>query len=91
MAKHFNGFQKSKSLQLLEKLPLGKDKAIAIINIKDKTLLIGISEHNVSLLTELPDFPVEECKIMQPVDFNTILMKNLKEKLGLKTREDDNK
>ncbi|MEA4889092.1 MAG: flagellar biosynthetic protein FliO [Clostridiaceae bacterium] len=46
---------KGRHMQILERLPLGKDKFLAIIEVGGQYMLVGISGQNINLISVLPD------------------------------------
>jgi len=90
MAGHFGNITGQGKMKLREKLPLGKDKCIAIVEVDGRMMLIGISEQNINLLTDLPDLNANDFKTETNVDFGKVLMEKLKEKANIiKPRKGD--
>lgn len=50
-------------MEMLDRLPLGQDKAIAIVRTGNRYYLIGIASSQITLLAELPE---ETCKELAP-------------------------
>ena len=46
---------KGRHMQILERLPLGKDKFLAIIEVGGQYMLVGVSGQTVNLVSILPD------------------------------------
>lgn len=73
----------SKSSRVLESLPLGANKSLCIVEMAGKVMLIGVSDHNITLLKEITDemeivklrAQAEELKGQS--DFNHIFEKQL--------------
>lgn len=66
---------KSKYMNVVDKLILGQNNYITIVEINKKYYLVGITEKNISILEELDDFyPLPEAK-EENFKFNDILNK----------------
>jgi flagellar protein FliO/FliZ len=83
MAKYYKNYNGGKNLQMLERMNMGKEKSVAVIKVKDSIFLVGITDHNISLLSELPELTEKDFKKEPAPDFNAILMQKLKEKNGM--------
>lgn len=72
----------SATIRLLERVAVGQDKAVALVQAGDKFLLLGIASSQITLLTELDEEQVKK-EVMPPAappDFRSVLelMKNRK-------------
>lgn len=45
----------NKSSKILENLPLGTNRALSIVEIAGKVMVLGVTEHNITLLDEITD------------------------------------
>lgn len=66
-----------KYISILDRQALGQDKAVALVKVGDRYLLLGIAASQVSLLAEVPcDEVTEEGSAKQEaIDFNSIMEK----------------
>lgn len=47
------GFAKGRYIKVIERVPLGQDKALAVAKIGDKSYVLGICQSSITLLTEI--------------------------------------
>ncbi len=45
-------------LKVVERIPLGRNECLCVVNTGEKTLLVGVTQSSVSMLCELPDYPL---------------------------------
>ncbi len=85
---------KGRHMQILERLPLGKDKYLAIIEVGGKYMLVGISGQNINLVSVLPDtFGESIPDIHQQSPLSNpfqAMMEQLLQKSGRNSRDDKN-
>lgn len=55
LGKKFGSANLSKSAKVLESLPLGNNRALYVIEIAGEVLLIGVTDHNITLLNKITD------------------------------------
>lgn len=73
----------SKSSKVLESLPLGANKSLCVVEMADKVMLIGVSDHNITLLKEITDemeivkLRAQAEEVKGQSDFNHIFEKQL--------------
>ncbi|PSW07589.1 flagellar biosynthetic protein FliO [Photobacterium lipolyticum] len=64
------------SLKVLKQLPIGQRERIVLLQVGNEQLLVGVTQHNISLLTKLEEpLPLAE---QQSGDFSNHLSKLLK-------------
>lgn len=51
----FGQINANKSSKILENLPLGTNRAISVVEIAGKVMVLGVTEHNITLLDEITD------------------------------------
>ena len=75
----------NKNIKILDSIPIGQNKSVMIIETAGKTLLVGITQNEISLITELDrdklDIPDKDDSA-QPMEFSTAFKKVLEEKFG---------
>lgn len=88
----FGGSTKG-NLKILETVSVGKDSRLCIVKAGEKYLLVGISSHNISLVSELSE---EELNIGEEnssgentMSFSEALKINLAKKFGKETPQED--
>ena len=66
-----------KYISILDRQALGQDKAVALVKVGDRYLLLGIAVSQVSLLAEVPCDEVTEegSEKQEAIDFNSIMEK----------------
>lgn len=75
----------NKNIKILESVSLGQNKALMIVEVTGKTLLIGITSNEITLLSELDgeNFKIEENeKNAETMDFSKALKKVLENNFG---------
>lgn len=45
----------SKNMRVVDRMFMGRDKSIVVVRVGQKDYLLGISQNNITLLTELPE------------------------------------
>lgn len=53
LGKRLDPGQRSRAIELLDRLPVGADRTLCIVRAADKTLLIGMTAHSMQTLAEL--------------------------------------
>lgn len=61
---------RTKNLQLLEKIPLGKDKQAAILRVGDEYYLVGISGQSVNFSNPLSETAASKLVLEEPAAMN---------------------
>lgn len=88
----------NKNIKILETISIGQHNAVMIIETAGKTLLVGVTQNQISLISELDSdklFKEDESSNVQTMDFSSALKKVLDEKFGKKIdkpkeKHDDN-
>jgi len=89
----------NKNIKILETISIGQHNAVMIIETAGKTLLVGVTQNQISLISELDSdkLTLEEKNnsSAQTMDFSVAFKKVLEEKFGKKTdnskeKHDDN-
>lgn len=68
--------QGDSSLKVIKQIPVGQKERIVLVQVGDEQLLVGVTQHNISLLNKL-DTPLAEPEMERP-DFASQLGKLLK-------------
>ena len=55
MGHKLGGMQLSKTSKVLESLPLGTNRSLCVVEMAGKVMLVGVSEHSITLLREITD------------------------------------
>lgn len=78
ISKKYAKMSSGKIIRIIERVPLGQDKMLALVSIGEKSYLLGVTGKNISSLCEftgdeapLPEAPVK-------ADFSSLLAENLK-------------
>ncbi|MDF2635443.1 MAG: flagellar biosynthetic protein FliO [Pelosinus sp.] len=69
LGKKFGTVNLGKSSKILESLQLGTNQAIYVVEIAGEVLLIGVTDHNITLLNKITD-ELEIGKLRSQADFN---------------------
>lgn len=70
------GVGSSKYMKIIDRLVVGQNKSIVIVDIQGKYYLVSITENNIELLKELDSLEINtEEYIKEELDFNKILTK----------------
>lgn len=79
LKKGINKYQRGKYLSIVESIPVSQKGHISIIKVDDKYMLVGVTENNINLMTEVDINPseVEEYN-SKGIAFDKILMKLIK-------------
>lgn len=67
-------------IRVLDRLPIGQDKALLIVQAAEKTLLVGVSSHAMAMLCELDAEALEELPPMADAPFMGVLKDMLKKR-----------
>lgn len=87
MGRRFPGGSPSAGqMKVLDRLPLGQDKALLIVQAAGKTLLVGVASHAVSLLCELDAREILPLPAQESAPFMGILKDMIKNR-GMKEPE----
>lgn len=80
-------------IEVLERLPLGADRALLIVRIAGRVFLLGSATQCIELITELDasQFPQTPERIQHSPDFSAILKSALKSGWGIGTKPKDEK
>jgi flagellar protein FliO/FliZ len=62
-----------KNMNVIERLPLGQDKSLLIVEVADKTLLIGVTNQNITCVSELDPKTILTPPPPEPISFSKIL------------------
>ncbi|MGB4440264.1 MAG: flagellar biosynthetic protein FliO [Sedimentibacter sp.] len=74
-----NVINKSKYMNIVDRIMLGQNQFLAIAEITDKYYLLSITEKEINIIKELDDFELKpDDKKEDSIDFNKILAKFLK-------------
>lgn len=88
-----NNLNKSKYMNVVDKIMLGQNKCMAIVEITNKYYLISITDSNISILKEIEhqDLTVNEDVVQAPMnmDFSKMLTKFIKNNKTDKTDKTD--
>lgn len=60
LGRGIGGRQANSHMQLIDRLPLGQDKAVAVIRMGKRYYLVGIAASSINLLAELPEEETKE-------------------------------
>ncbi|MBQ8434738.1 MAG: flagellar biosynthetic protein FliO [Oscillospiraceae bacterium] len=80
----------NKNIKILESISVGQNKAIMIIQTAGKTLLVGMTQNEISLISELDADMLEldnEKNNSQTMEFSTAFKTVLEEKFGKKLKK----
>ena len=81
------------NLKILDSVSLGKDSRICIVCVGGRYFLIGITSHNISLLSELDeaelDFEKKETASENTMSFSDALKINIAKKFGKETPQEE--
>ena len=80
----------NKNIKILESISVGQNKAIMIIQTAGKTLLVGMTQNEISLISELAADMLEldnEKNNSQTMEFSTAFKTVLEEKFGKKLKK----
>lgn len=70
---------KSKHINIIDKIMLGQNKFLAIVEIYNKYYLVSITEKDITIINEMEDFqPLPDIKPDNNLEFHNILNKFLK-------------
>lgn len=72
---------KSKYINIVDKIVLGQNKYLAIVEISDKYYLLSITDSNINIIKELEEFEpssVEVDSFSANLEFNKILSRFIK-------------
>lgn len=70
---------KSKHINIIDKIMLGQNKFLAIVEIYNKYYLVSITEKDITIINEMEDFqPLPDIKLDNNLEFHNILNKFLK-------------
>ena len=93
VGKRYQGFSQSskEQIKIIERKVIGKDQALLVVKIADKTLLLGATPHSVEKIEELDPHLFEEIETTaeQPLDFLSVWNRVLKRNHDSKGRSDD--
>lgn len=95
MGKKFNGNRAGKSLEVIETTYLAPKKQISLVRVAGKAVLIGMTDSQISMLTELDEDQTAELLAAEPEEsapsqgFDQIIGKAAKHlaRIGLKRKE----
>jgi flagellar biosynthetic protein FliO len=73
-------------IKVLDRLPVGQDKALLIVQVAGKTLLIGVAPHGMATLCELDPDRLEEIPLAAEAPFMAVFKDMLKNR-GMKGPE----
>lgn len=65
----------TKHMRMLEYLPMGQEKGIALVQISETYYLMGISQGGISLLKELSKDEISDCETKEELTFSAMLEK----------------
>lgn len=65
----------TKHMRMLEYLPMGQEKGIALVQISETYYLMGISQGGISLLKELSKDEISDCETKEELAFSAMLEK----------------
>lgn len=65
----------TKHMQMLEYLPMGQEKGIALVQISETYYLLGISQGGISLLKELSKDEISDGETKEEIAFSSVLEK----------------
>ena len=69
----------SSNIRVVDRLMLGRDRYLLIVEVGDKTLLLGVSPERIETLAELdPTLFSDISPIREDADFLSLLMKRIK-------------
>ncbi|MBE6844122.1 MAG: flagellar biosynthetic protein FliO [Ruminococcus sp.] len=80
----------NKNIKILESISVGQNKAIMIIQTAGKTLLVGMTQNEISLISELDADMLDlndEKNSSQTMEFSTAFKTVLEEKFGKKLKK----
>lgn len=81
---------KSKYMNIVDKIMLGQNKFLAIVEVNGKHYLLSITEKHINILKELEDFyPIMDEIQENPIEFNKLLDKFLKHTRGNNDKKND--
>lgn len=77
----------TKNIKVIESVSIGQNKAIVIVEVGGKTLLLGVTQNEITLISELDNNKIEksnEEKNAGGMEFSKALKINLEQKFGRK-------
>lgn len=66
----FGSFQGGRQMEVLDRLPLGRDQSVILARVGERYLLLGVGTAGVTLLTELSAEEAASWKTAQPPEGN---------------------
>ncbi|MTI69474.1 MAG: flagellar biosynthetic protein FliO [Firmicutes bacterium] len=86
--KYLMKYNKGKNMKIIEKIPLHNKSSLCIAKLGEKYVVLGVSENNIQVLTELSENEIKECvKDDGEYNFKEALLKNYKKlRKGMKNR-----
>ncbi len=83
MGKKFSGNRKLDSLEVIETTFVAPKKTISLVRIGNKSVLVGVTEQNISMLTELTTDETDEILSVEQVESTQIHQNSFKEFLSV--------
>lgn len=88
------GLRGGKNMKLLETLPLGRDKSVALVQVGSRVYLLGVGPRQVERLGRIPPDELELPEKREPAmpDFTASFKEELNKRLSsLRGRQDDDR
>lgn len=81
LGQKLGGMNSAKSSKVLESLPLGNNKALYVVEIAGKVVVLGVTDHNINLLQEITDeIEIARLRTQASSDFANDSFSNMFEK-----------
>ncbi|MTI65711.1 MAG: flagellar biosynthetic protein FliO [Firmicutes bacterium] len=76
--KYLMKYNKGKNMKIIEKIPLHNKSSLCIAKLGEKYVVLGVSENNIQVLTELKEDEIEKYSQEGKYDFKEALLENYK-------------
>ncbi len=77
-------FFRSRNSRIMESIPLGKGRFLAVVEVFNRVLILGVTDHNVSLLAEIGDKEdVDKIRLESGHQTQTGIFKNVLTSMGV--------
>lgn len=84
----------SKMIKVIDRVAVAPNKSLLIIKVTDKTMLVGMTEHNIQKLCDLDNDVIEDLSIntdTPDTNFTDVFMETLKSKIKFVKGSDHDK
>lgn len=86
------GYTSSSNMKIVDKMPLGNNKLLIIMEICNKNYLLSVTENNINILKELDDSVIKSNESNSKYDdiFKNMFLKKTNQKMSSKFRKGKN-